>query len=219
MTNFLFILALLLQSLSNATISNAGMGGTFVHSSVFVGDGNSITVGLGAATPYTAQLTGFTTVYNVAVSGQTMATMLANESTTVIPKCSGGHTLVNLWSDGNDFVFTTPAVNASDVYGWMVTYVANAHASGCRVMISTMLSRSCAAMNGLSCDQNKDILNPLIMTNTAGADGIVNFTPTVLGCDGCYTNMTYFQMDAVHPTQTGITTVETPTIQAVASTL
>ncbi len=67
-------------------------------------------------------------------------------------------------------------------------------------------------------DDAKNQYNAFILPNTAGADYVVDFTNTVLGCDGCNANTTWF-MDGIHPTEQGVTQIEVPLFQAAVDAL
>jgi hypothetical protein len=69
-----------------------------------------------------------------------------------------------------------------------------------------MLSRSGNGTNGISNDINKNALDLQISGNwkEAGATGLIDFANNpLLGADGASANTTYFQVDAIHPNQTG----------------
>jgi lysophospholipase L1-like esterase len=172
---------------------------------VFVADGDSITEGFGAATPYTAHvsLTGRWDVINVAIPGMTVATALVNAPTAVDPSFFPGVTNVDVaWLGTNDIANNGTTPDAT--YAMLTSYVAARHAKGWTVILPTMISRE-------GFDTQKNAYNALILANTAGADAIVDFTGTQLGCDGCWAD-SLFQADGVHPNETGITTVEAPII-------
>ena len=59
---------------------------------------------------------------------------------------------------------------------------------------------------GASYDADKDAYDSLILTNAKafGADGVIDFAANpLLGADGATSNATYFQSDAIHPTEAG----------------
>lgn len=160
-------------------------------------DGDSITAGTGVTTPWTQLIPPQTyVIHNVAVPGETLATMVANYSANVAPFFKVGHkNLIVLWGGTNDIEQgATPATT----YSRLTTYVSQAHATGFKVIVTTMLSRGVPG-NG-NFDAQKNALNALIFANTAGADGIVSFVNTPGGCDGCYANTFWFGADEVHPT-------------------
>lgn len=168
--------------------------------------GDSITAGFNNLDAYTnlMPLTSYHfSISNMGIFGETMATMLADFSTQVTPNLKAGQpNVIVVWGGTNDIA---AGATASSVYANIVSYCANVHSAGALCIVPTMLSR-----NGF--DTQKNSLNALILANTAGADGIANFTGTPLGIDGGYTNTTWFQADGIHPTQAAITTYEAPVI-------
>lgn len=124
---------------------------------------------------------------------------------------------VGLWAGTNDF--QQAGATVATVYANLTFYVTAVHNAGGKVIVATMLSRTGSNPVGLeTLDTDKNNYNALILANTAGADGIVDFTGTLLGCDGCYSNTTWFT-DGVHPTQAGITTYEVPLFSAAINAL
>lgn len=114
------------------------------------------------------------------------------------------HDTVSIWASTNDVASgSTP----SQAYANLTSYIRAAHATGFKVITATMISR-------VGQDANKNALNTLILANTAGADFIVDFTGTPLGCDGCYANTTYFTGDEIHPSLFSRQTIEAPAFQA-----
>lgn len=90
--------------------------------------------------------------------------------------------------------------NAS--YASILSWVSAAKATGYSVVVLTMISK-------LGGDTFKNSLNTLIL-NGAVANGytVADMTAdTHVGCDGCYSNLTYFQADGIHPTATGESTI------------
>lgn len=147
---------------------------------------------------------------NLGVSGETLATMLANAPTAVDPLYTHGvKDLVVIWGGTNDL---DDGSTVASVYANLTSYVAARHAVGWKVIVPTMLSR-------IGLDTQKNAFNALILANSAGADGIADFTGTPLGCDGCYANTTWFQSDGVHPTALGVTTYESPVISKATNVL
>src|SRR5262249_38912334 len=102
----------------------------------------------------------------------------------------------------------TPA----QTYANLSAYIAAAHATGFKVITATMLSR-------VGLDSQKNAYNTLILANSAGADFVVNFTGTPLGCDGCYANTTYFTGDQIHPQFFSRQTIEAPAFQSAVNTI
>lgn len=149
---------------------------------------------------------GWQPVHNVAVSGQKLSVAGPAAATNVDPLfITGAQNICVVWLGTNDIEGngTSPA----DTYTLLSSYIAARHAKGFKVITATMLSRG-------GFETQKNAYNALILANTAGADAIVDFTGTVLGCDGCSSNLTYFMAGALHPNQTGVNTVEVPLFQA-----
>jgi hypothetical protein len=177
-----------------------------------VADGDSITSGDLAPTPYTSYLAlnGAWNIINWGIPGETLATMLANAPANIDRLyVTGQKNVVVIWGGTNDFFFGT---SVSTVYADMTSYVAARHAVGWKVIVPTMLSRAGE-------ETQKNSYNALILANSAGADGIADFTGTPLGCDGCSTNATWFNSDKLHPTEAGVTTYEAPIIGAAINAL
>lgn len=146
----------------------------------------------------------------MAISGQTVAVALA-QATSVVDALYNPKFSLNIcvvWLATNDIEAGT---SPSDTYALLTQYIAARHARGWKVITATMLSRK-------NIEAQKNTINALILANTAGADAIVDFTGTVLGCDLCSTNLTYFDADQVHPTQAGVN-VEVPLFQAAVNSL
>lgn len=144
-------------------------------------------------------------INNVAVDGSTIVQLLASYPTKVAQFYHGNaHDDVSIWASTNDIASgATPA----QAYANLTSYIQAAHATGFKVITATMLSR-------VGLDTQKNALNSLILANTAGADGIVDFTATPLGIDGGYANPTYFTGDFIHPTLFSRQTIEAPAFQA-----
>jgi lysophospholipase L1-like esterase len=172
-----------------------------------VADGDSITQDGGS--PYSSQLSLSPLnwrVSNVAQSGETIATMLSLAPTRVDPLYNSGalDNVVVIWGGTNDL---ENGATVAATYANLAAYVAARHAKGWKVVVVTMISR-------VNLDTQKDAYNALIVANTAGADAIASLISTPLGCDGCYSNTTWFG-DQIHPTAAGISTYEVPAISAV----
>jgi hypothetical protein len=78
--------------------------------------------------------------------------------------------------------------------------------AGCRVFVGTMLSRTGNDIAGNTYDSDKNTYDALILTTakSMGADAVIDFAANpLLGADGATGNTTYFQGDAIHPTQAG----------------
>lgn len=115
-----------------------------------------------------------------------------------------------MWLGTNDLA--DGGKSAAQTYALLTQYIADRHKVGWKVITATMLSRK-------NTDDAKNQYNAFILPNTAGADAIVNFTNTVLGCDGCSLDTTWFMPDAIHPNQAGVSTIEVPLFQAAINSL
>lgn len=138
----------------------------------------------------------------MAIGGQTLASMVANASTVVDPLYNGSlaANITVIWGGTNDI--SGPGTSPTDIYNMLVSYCAARRAVGWKCITATMLSRQFF-------ETQKNVLNALILADTTSFDGVVDFTGTVLGCDGCSLNTTYF-LDGIHPTQFSIDTIEVP---------
>lgn len=170
-------------------------------------DGDSISAGTGTI-PYSPQLIlpAKWGMRNVAVSGQTLAVAGPLAATAVDSFFVPNRVNVCIvWLGTNDIALngTTPAAT----YTLLSNYIAARKAKGWKVITATMLSR-------VSFETQKNVFNPLVLANTAGADAVVDLTGTLLGCDGCSTNLGLFQGDQIHPNQTGQDTILKPAFQA-----
>lgn len=172
-------------------------------------------MGFGATTPYTSLLTlsGNWAIFNDGVGGQTLAFMLSHFNTSVAPyyNRTSPKSVIVLEAITNDFA-ANPSLTATQAYSLFTQYIAAAHQVGFKVVVWTMLSR-------VNLDTQKNAINTLILGNAAGADGLVDMTGTNLGCDGCYSNATFFQADGIHPTQNSITTIEAPKVSTAVNAL
>jgi hypothetical protein len=76
---------------------------------------------------------------------------------------------------------------------------ASANSLTLKIIVPTMLSRD----NPAGLDTVRAQYNTLIRANTAGADFVVDFDPTQLGCNGCATTSGLFNADLIHPNNAG----------------
>ncbi len=95
-------------------------------------------------------------------------------------------------------------------YNSILSYVSAAQATGFSVIVLTPTSRIGGPnTNGQTGDQFVQALSVRIR-NGAVANGYtvadVNADP-VMGCTGCYSNLTYFDSGGLHPTQTGLNVI------------
>jgi hypothetical protein len=79
-------------------------------------------------------------------------------------------------------------------------------AAGCQAYIMTKFSRAGTDVSGNTFDADKSAIDTIILGSykAAGFDGVIDAGAILaMGCDGCYTNSTYFQADNIHPTAAG----------------
>jgi hypothetical protein len=175
-------------------------------------DGDSITAGAGATTPYTEMMT-LTLPWNIinfGVPGETCTTMINNAPTNIDIRFKVGFKNVVVLECGeND---AAHGDTAAQIYARMQTYCNARHAVGWKCVIWTMLSR-------VGFDTEKNAINTLLANDHSFTDGLIDFTGTPLGIDGGYSNLTYFQSDQIHPTQFAINTIEAPQVAAVVNVL
>lgn len=164
----------------------------------FIAAGDSITDGFGATTPWTANMTtvGGYNIVNDGFYGISAQSQMGQMRWRDGPLCSGYYKSIDLIFAGTNDVAN--GNNAGNVIGYLMSYANQAVKAGCVPMIATMLSRT-------GQDSNKNSLNAFIRQNAiAGGYVVADFASDPhLGCDGCSANTTYFNVDAVHPTQTG----------------
>jgi hypothetical protein len=179
---------------------------------VLVADGDSITVGFGVTTPW-PQLLSINgsnpwNIVNVAVNGETLATMLANAAADVDPLyVSGVGNICVIWGGTNDIADGATAIAT---YANLTSYIAARHVVGWKVITITMLSRVSVSNTAY---------NALILANTAGADAVVNLSGEPLGSPTDYSNTTYFQVGGIHPTTLSVDTIIAPAINTAINSL
>jgi len=169
--------------------------------------GDSITFGVGVTTPWPSLITstGYT-LHNIAVSGSNCPTHVTSDVYSFYTP--GQKNTLYVWCGTNNIA---GGQSASSTYSTLSTYIAEAMAIGFYVITATMLSRDSPA--GL--DTARNAYNTLILANTAGANAVVDFTGTQLGCNGCATTSGDFNVDLIHPNNTGETGIIVPAMQAV----
>jgi trimeric autotransporter adhesin len=175
-------------------------------------DGDSITAGSGASTPYTDHMT-LTLPWNIinwGVPGETCLTMIQNAPNNIDSKFrAGDKNVVVLQCGEND---AAGGATAAQIYARMQTYCNARHAAGFKCLVWTEISR-------VGFDTEKNAINSLLASDHSFTDGLIDFTGTPLGVDGGYSNLTYFQSDQIHPNQFSINTIEAPTVAAVVNAL
>ncbi|MBB5340696.1 SGNH/GDSL hydrolase family protein [Tunturiibacter gelidoferens] len=172
--------------------------------------GDSITAGLGTTNPYCSLLSLSNqpaySIDNWGIVGVSLQAIDASENNRVGQLCesSRGPSVALVFLGTNDFL--NPVQTPTGVIPSLAGEVQTLKGAGCRVFVGTMLSRSGNDGAGGSYDADKDAYDSLILTGAKafGADGVVDFAANpLLGADGATSNSTYFQGDAIHPTQAG----------------
>jgi lysophospholipase L1-like esterase len=171
--------------------------------------GDSITAGLGVATPYCSSLSLTNQpnyrIVNWGIPGVSLNAIAGSEPNRVAPQCAStaGPAVAIVFAGTNDLSsYTIQPMDALSSLAAETQILKNA---GCKVFVGTMLSRGGGGGTG-PFDTLKDTYDALILSRARvfGADGIVDFAANPnLGADGANANATYFQGDNIHPTQTG----------------
>jgi trimeric autotransporter adhesin len=184
--------------------------------SQIVADGDSITIGLGLPTntPWPEALTiggNAVQTQNIAQSGATCIGAKNAFPLQVVPlyRSTAERNLYALWCGTND-VQAAGGYTAAQTWGNLRQILHSAKLTGYKVLVSTMISRIGTGTGGATNDSLKNQLNALIRQNWGGeADGLVDIASFAqLGADGANSNLTYFQNDAVHPTQNSVYNIE-----------
>ena len=176
-------------------------------------DGDSITDHInGWSYAYFINIPLLKSTFNVALSGATTDDLLASAPTNVDPHYDSTlyPNISVIWAGTNDCGHDTAAQSWAN----LAAYSAARHAIGFKTIIVTMMSF-------FGRDACKDALNPLIVANWPGVfDGLADVAANPLvGADGAYANLTYFQADRGHPTNFSAQTVIAPIIQPVIESL
>lgn len=167
-------------------------------------DGDSITVGAGAATPYPTQLLATLGIatndwINVALSGQTTTNCFSDFDTQIWPYTNSGDPIYIIWAGTNDLKL---GGTAATTWTGIQALAARARTCGFKVVQLTILPRSDAGTPG-SFEADRQTVNTNIRNNSTLFDAIadVGADPTI-GDAGDETNATYYQ-DLVHLTTAG----------------
>lgn len=178
----------------------------------FVAQGDSITVGTGSFNPYPANIA---TALSVTGSNKGVASagwnvnpgggnLIDRAPTDVDPfltsgACSGVAPYLVGFAGTNDIAIG--GSNAAQTYAFFQTWLNARIAAGWpakNIIVPTMISRT-AVTDSVRVGYN----NLLIGGATAGYVIANTGTDANLGCNGCWSNSTYFQIDGIHPTDTG----------------
>lgn len=181
-------------------------------SNQLVYDGDSITFGTGL-TPYPSLIT--TTlpyvVHNIGVPSFQVAYDAFGGGVDAYRAQQALFNVDVIFLGTNDIcVAGTTAANTHTI---LSNYATRQRANGWKVVVVTMISRT-------GCATGKNLFNALIRANWRSyADAIADAgAAAFLGCDGCYQNATYFQVDGIHPTQAGQALLA-PVIQAAVNSI
>jgi lysophospholipase L1-like esterase len=157
-----------------------------------------------------ALLTNTYTSQNYGIPAALVQQQIITAPATYQPLCNtaSGQTIASLMEGTNNFQGTSVATAAS-VFQLNVAWGRLMKTAGCRYTFIAMISRTGNANNGaITYDAAKNNLNAVFRSGWAqsGANGFVDVgADPHLGCDGCYSNSTYFQGDGIHPTAAGQT--------------
>ncbi len=178
-----------------------------------IADGDSITAGFLATTPFISELTLTNqpayTVLNYGIPGVTAKALAGSDPNRVATLChsfAGAPPIVVTLDGTNDFNQNNFAISAQNVMTSYGSQIATLKQAGCRVFAGTMLSRGGTSSNGLTNDANKDAYDALILekSKSYGAEGVIDYAANPnLGADGANTNSTFFNPDNIHPKQVG----------------
>ncbi len=179
-----------------------------------IADGDSITAGLGVASPYLALAVaalpaGYGTNANLGISGEQLATMLSNLQGGAGPApdiataiAAGQKPIVSIFGGTND-LHGDPSTEPT-VVGYLPTYVAKCFALGAyAVIVGTMLPRG----DSPSIESARLSFNSTCRSNFASWGSKVvlcDFGGDVsMGTAANVANATLYQTDQIHPTQFG----------------
>lgn len=193
------------------------------HARLVIADGDSLTVGSPLSPPWmdavVAGLGGYSTYHNIAVGGQTMATIVSNSPNKTDPNYDATvRDLLWIWAGTNDIAAgTAPAT----VYSNLTTYCAARRSAGFKVVVATMLPRKLGTDN-VNTETNRITYNDSIRTNWATfADALADVgNDATIGGANAPDNATYYQSsDKVHLTAAGYAIVATYADTALRSLL
>ena len=167
-------------------------------------DGDSITAGYQSTAGFTYPIQAGLLLpqcdgYNLGISGQTLAQMLASAPTNLDPLHDGtkqGNIVVICGGTNDLYAGATPA----SVYANLQAYCAARRTAGWKVVVTTVLPRSASD----PFDANRQTLNTNIRANWGTfADGLADIAADQrIGVPGANANSAYFA-DGTHPNNTG----------------
>jgi hypothetical protein len=177
------------------------------HARLIWFDGDSLTVGFNVTPPWTdalvAALPGYSTYYNIAVSGQPLSTLNANSPAKIdhlYDESVPG--IVCIWCGINDIV---AGADAATTYSRLVTYCQGRQAAGYQVVVSTLLPCTSASAIGVGYNAKRNTVNASIRANWATfADALADVAAdTRIGDDADSDDLVYFNADKTHLNATG----------------
>lgn len=175
---------------------------------ILVFDGDSISLGVGATHGYTLAdqvkhlLHADIAFYVTAVGGRTVKECLRLFDSEVqqIFKPSAFNNVIFFSAGDNDIAWGN---NGRDTYNLIKEYIAYAHDQGWHVVVSTKLQRYDWPETARA---ELNLLNSLVLANSAGADGIADFQGNlIMGSETGRMNHTNYTTDGVHPANAGYT--------------
>jgi hypothetical protein len=167
--------------------------------------GDSISFGFGVSNPWPYSLTSLfgTQIYNESVSGKRAAASPLTASPAVSPLTDisfqpvTGRQMFIEWLGTNDVC--GGGATAAATHSEIAANLTARRKEGYKTGVATMVSRT-------GCDAVKNSLNVLIRQNwNQYADALIDIAADPnLGADGASANATFFQGDAIHPTQISV---------------
>jgi lysophospholipase L1-like esterase len=109
---------------------------------------------------------------------------------------------------------TEAGATANSVYTNLKTYCLARRAVGWTVVVATILPRTDVS------NVTRNALNTLIRNDTSFYSALADFgADATMGCDNCYSNLTYFNADGIHPIAAGHAIIAPIASAAIASVL
>ncbi len=198
--------------------SNGLTFGNFNISPVVAYSGDSLTEGYLCTHPYNYYITlpdynGIAfTEYNLGVSGQTAEYALEYGQVDSYYSAWAGRNILVVWLGAADIVLYS--TTAQQTFSYLEEFCRNRQRAGWKVIVCTMIS-------SVDHDADKNTYNALIRANwTNFADGLADIAndEPLLGADGAYANITYFNADQLHLSDTG-TSLVAPVVQTAIENL
>ncbi len=173
---------------------------------VLVFDGDSISVGLGAAPGSTLAeqvvplLPQGVTSHVVGAGGRPVKDCLARFDAGVRPlfDARAANNLIFFHAGDND---VTQGSSGQQTYAALEAYIARAHAQGWKVVVSTEMQRY-DLPEAMRADI--DTFNAAVLANGAGADGVADFEGDgTMGGVAYRRDRRYYTLDGIHPADAG----------------